>query len=81
MTGWLFGSKRRGATVLNGDQRPGYLPKDRLEAVATYQVPMTRSLEHWTLSDTTTSTGCPGDRGAGDLDPADPHAVSGVDCS
>jgi hypothetical protein len=52
VTGWLFGLSRRGATVLNGDPRPSYLPKDRLEAVATYQVPFTRSLEDWTLSDT-----------------------------
>src|SRR6202007_545516 len=51
-TGWLFGLSRRGATVLNGDRRPSYLLKDRLEAVATYQVPFTRSLEDWTLSDT-----------------------------
>jgi hypothetical protein len=52
VTGWLFG--RAGATVLIGD--PGRsLPKDRLEAVATYQVPVTRSLED---SDIKRSTVC-----------------------
>ncbi|HEX2510711.1 MAG TPA: methyltransferase [Microvirga sp.] len=44
-TGWLFGLSRRGATVLIGDPGRSYLPNDRLEAVATYRVPVTRSLE------------------------------------
>ena len=44
-TGWLYGLSRRGATVLIGDPGRSYLPKDRLEAIATYRVPVTRSLE------------------------------------
>jgi predicted nicotinamide N-methyase len=42
---WLAELSRRGATVLIGDPGRSYLPKDRLEAVATYAVPVTRSLE------------------------------------
>jgi predicted nicotinamide N-methyase len=45
VTGWLYGLSRRGATVLIGDPGRSYLPNDRLEAVATYRVPVTRSLE------------------------------------
>ncbi|CAM5762169.1 class I SAM-dependent methyltransferase [Bosea minatitlanensis] len=43
--GWLGGLGRRGATVLIGDPGRSYLPKDRLEAVASYEVPVTRALE------------------------------------
>jgi predicted nicotinamide N-methyase len=43
--GWLGDLSRRGATVLIGDPGRSYLPKDRLEAVATYEVPVTRALE------------------------------------
>lgn len=42
---WLSTLCRRGATVLIGDPGRSYLPKDRLEPIATYQVPVTRSLE------------------------------------
>ena len=42
---WLAGLSRRGATVLIGDPGRSYLPVSRLEAVATYEVPVTRSLE------------------------------------
>ena len=42
---WLYALNRRGATVLVGDPGRHYLPKERLEALATYQVPVTRSLE------------------------------------
>jgi predicted nicotinamide N-methyase len=42
---WLDGLSRRGATVLIGDPGRAYLPKERLEALATYEVPVTRSLE------------------------------------
>ncbi len=45
VTDWLAGLAARGATVLIGDPGRAYLPKDRLEAVATYQVPVTRELE------------------------------------
>ncbi len=42
---WLSTLQARGATILIGDPGRSYLPKDRLEALATYQVPVTRSLE------------------------------------
>jgi predicted nicotinamide N-methyase len=42
---WLFGLSRRGATVLIGDPGRSYLPKDRLENLAAYEVPVTRTLE------------------------------------
>jgi predicted nicotinamide N-methyase len=45
VTDWLFGLSARGATVLIGDPGRAYLPKDRLEEVATFEVPVTRSLE------------------------------------
>jgi predicted nicotinamide N-methyase len=42
---WLAALAGRGATVLIGDPGRSYLPRDRLEALATYEVPVTRSLE------------------------------------
>lgn len=45
VTSWLFALARRGATVLIGDPGRSYLPADRLEALARYEVPVTRSLE------------------------------------
>ncbi len=42
---WLGGLSRRGATVLIGDPGRSYLPKDKLEALASYEVPVTRALE------------------------------------
>lgn len=42
---WLLGLVRRGAVVLIGDPGRSYLPKDRLTPLATYEVPVTRSLE------------------------------------
>jgi predicted nicotinamide N-methyase len=45
VTDWLSGLAERGASVLIGDPGRSYLPKDRLESIATYQVPVTRSLE------------------------------------
>jgi predicted nicotinamide N-methyase len=45
VTGWLFALARRGATVLIGDPGRSYLPKDRLERLAEYEVPVTRALE------------------------------------
>ncbi|WNJ91656.1 methyltransferase [Bosea sp. 685] len=42
---WLSQLQARGATVLIGDPGRSYLPRDRLEVLATYQVPVTRSLE------------------------------------
>jgi predicted nicotinamide N-methyase len=45
VVGWLSGLVARGAEVLIGDPGRSYLPKDRLVELATYQVPVTRSLE------------------------------------
>lgn len=42
---WLTGLVARGATVLIGDPGRSYLPRERLEALATYAVPVTRALE------------------------------------
>lgn len=42
---WLSGLVGRGAEVLIGDPGRSYLPKHRLIEIATYQVPVTRSLE------------------------------------
>jgi predicted nicotinamide N-methyase len=42
---WLSDLSRRGATVLIGDPGRSYLPKDRLETIAAYEVPVTRTLE------------------------------------
>lgn len=45
VTTWLLQLAERGATVLIGDPGRSYLPKERLEPVASYEVPVTRSLE------------------------------------
>lgn len=42
---WLSALQARGATVLIGDPGRSYLPRERLEALASYAVPVTRSLE------------------------------------
>jgi predicted nicotinamide N-methyase len=42
---WLNALSGRGALVLIGDPGRSYLPAGRLEAVACYQVPVTRTLE------------------------------------
>jgi predicted nicotinamide N-methyase len=42
---WLLALSNRGATVLIGDPGRSYLPKDRLESLAVYEVPVTRTLE------------------------------------
>ena len=44
-TAWLEGLADRGASVLIGDPGRSYLPKTKLERLATYEVPVTRSLE------------------------------------
>ena len=41
----IAGLSARGATVLIGDPGRSYLPRGKLEAVATYEVPVTRALE------------------------------------
>ena len=45
VTGWLMSLSRRGATVLIGDPGRSYLPREQLENLALYQVPVTRTLE------------------------------------
>ena len=42
---WLATLSARGAQVLIGDPGRSYLPKQRLEALASYAVPVTRTLE------------------------------------
>ena len=42
---WLERLHGRGALVLIGDPGRSYLPRERLEPLATYRVPVTRSLE------------------------------------
>ncbi|WP_201859591.1 class I SAM-dependent methyltransferase [Microvirga soli] len=42
---WLLALSNRGATVLIGDPGRSYLPKDRLENLAAFEVPVTRTLE------------------------------------
>jgi len=50
---WLSGLSRRGALVLIGDPGRSYLPKDRLDALASYAVPVTRSLEDAEIKNST----------------------------
>ena len=45
VTAWLFGLQARGVQVLIGDPGRTYLPRDRLDCLATYAVPVSRSLE------------------------------------
>jgi predicted nicotinamide N-methyase len=45
MTDWLLALQGRGATVLVGDPGRSYLPKEKLEELACYRVPVTRALE------------------------------------
>ncbi|MCJ2017125.1 methyltransferase [Methylobacterium sp. E-065] len=45
VTAWLYGLQARGVQVLIGDPGRTYLPRDRLECLATYAVPVSRSLE------------------------------------
>jgi predicted nicotinamide N-methyase len=42
---WLGTCAARGTVVLIGDPGRAYLPKDQLEAIASYRVPTTRALE------------------------------------
>jgi predicted nicotinamide N-methyase len=42
---WLLAGQKAGAHVLIGDPGRSYLPKDKLEKLAEYQVPVTRELE------------------------------------
>ena len=45
VTGWLTSLKREGRDVLIGDPGRTYLPKDKLDCLNTYTVPVMRSLE------------------------------------
>ncbi|MGC5778319.1 class I SAM-dependent methyltransferase [Methylobacterium sp. NFXW15] len=45
VTDWLTGLKREGRDVLIGDPGRTYLPKDKLDCLDTYTVPVMRSLE------------------------------------
>jgi predicted nicotinamide N-methyase len=45
VTHWLDNLRQRGASVLIGDPGRSYLAKERLEALETYRVPVTRALE------------------------------------
>ncbi len=42
---WFINLTDRGVSVLVGDPGRAYLPKQRLEALATYQVTVSRALE------------------------------------
>ncbi|MDW6022125.1 methyltransferase [Mesorhizobium sp. BAC0120] len=50
---WFEKLAERGATVLVGDPGRHYLPKQRLEEIAVYQVPVTRVLEDAEVKRTT----------------------------
>lgn len=45
VTDWLAGLAERGTDVLIGDPGRSYLPREKLEAIATYAVPVSRALE------------------------------------
>ena len=45
VTDWLTDLQATGVTVLIGDPGRTYLPRDRLECLATYAVPVSRALE------------------------------------
>jgi len=45
VTAWLGEARAQGLTVLIGDPGRTYLPRDRLTCLATYEVPVSRSLE------------------------------------
>ena len=50
---WFSALAARGATVLVGDPGRAYCPRERMEALATYQVPVTRALEDSEVKKTT----------------------------
>lgn len=53
LTGWFRQLVAAGKDVIVGDPGRYYLPKERLEALATYQVPVTRALEDAEVKKTT----------------------------
>ena len=50
---WFSALSARGATVLVGDPGRAYCPRERMAALATYQVPVTRALEDSEVKKTT----------------------------
>jgi predicted nicotinamide N-methyase len=50
---WFTGLGARGATVLVGDPGRSYLPRERLDELSVYQVPVTRVLEDAEVKRTT----------------------------
>lgn len=50
---WFSALNKRGAEILVGDPGRSYLPKDRMQALAVYQVPVTRALEDADVKKTT----------------------------
>ncbi len=50
---WFERLASRGATILVGDPGRAYLPRDRMEALGTYEVPVTRALEDSEIKRTT----------------------------
>jgi predicted nicotinamide N-methyase len=50
---WFSALKRRGADILVGDPGRSYLPRSGLEALAVYEVPVTRALEDAEIKRTT----------------------------
>lgn len=50
---WFSTLRQRGAEIFVGDPGRAYLPKDRLEKLATYEVPVTRALEDAEVKRTT----------------------------
>ncbi len=50
---WFTALAARGAAVLVGDPGRAYCPRERMEALATYQVPVTRALEDSEVKKTT----------------------------
>ena len=50
---WFTALAARGATVLVGDPGRAYCPRERMQALATYQVPVTRALEDSEVKKTT----------------------------
>lgn len=55
---WFDKLHQRGCLILVGDPGRSYLPKDRLKACATYEVPVTRALEDAEIKRTTVWEWC-----------------------
>ena len=50
---WFSALAARGAVVIVGDPGRAYCPRERMEALGTYQVPVTRALEDSEVKKTT----------------------------